>query len=443
MKRFLCALLTLCLLMGSLPAFALTGEEALGLVESEESSVGGMNASYPTLQLGSRDGDDAGAYVVLLQNRLMELGYLAGTADGQFGSMTETAVIEFQDTNNLVPTGVADDSTQRVLYSTSAVRAPARVVADNNVVRVQQMLQKYGFLTGTADGIIGDGTRTAVAEFKNYIYSSAASVYAAYATPEPTPAPTLAPDEQPIAIDVELDAVDTTVNGFDGEITDEIIKFATGEYQFQPYQYTVQSGSQGPEVFRVQRRLHQLKYLYKPDGNYGGVTDIALKYFQKKHGLNETGIADQATQEMLFSDTAMSSEEYVLPYKIGVSLDEQRVYIWEWDGTGYNKELKKFKCSTGMAGYDTPMGTYQSGGKMTSGMWYYFADYNCYAKYAYKIVGGIFFHSVLFNSNKKGPTNSSVRALGRKASHGCIRLAVENAQWIFENCPEGTTIVIR
>jgi len=195
MKRFLSALLVICLMMGSLPAFALTGEEALGLVESEEASVGGLNASYPTLRLGSRDGDDAGAYVVLLQNRLQELGYLASSADGQFGAMTETAVIQFQETNGLTPTGVADDSTQIVLYSASAVRAPARVVADNDIVRVQQMLQINGFLIGSADGVVGDGTKTAVAEFKNYIYSSAASAYAAYTTPEPTPQATLAPDE--------------------------------------------------------------------------------------------------------------------------------------------------------------------------------------------------------------------------------------------------------
>ena len=96
-----------------------------------------------------------------------------------------------------------------------------------------------------------------------------------------------------------------------------------------------------------------------------------------------------------------------------------------------------------MSGYDTPVGTYQSGGKVTSGMWYYFTDYNCYAKYAYRVVGGILFHSVLYNGRKQGPTRSSVAALGRKASHGCIRLAEDNAEWIFNNCPEGTTIVIR
>ena len=57
-------------------------------------------------------------------------------------------------------------------------------------------------------------------------------------------------------------------------------------------------------------------------------------------------------------------------------------------------------------------------------------------------MGGVLFHSVLYSAKKKGPTNSSVNALGRKASHGCVRLAVDDAQWICENCPEGTTVVI-
>ena len=96
-----------------------------------------------------------------------------------------------------------------------------------------------------------------------------------------------------------------------------------------------------------------------------------------------------------------------------------------------------------MDGYATPSGTYQAGGRITLDEWYYFKDYNCYAKYAYRIVGGILFHSVLYNANKQGPTNSSVRALGKKASHGCVRLAVDDAKWIYDNCPEGTTVVIR
>ena len=447
MKRFLCALLAAALTLTSAAAFAtqLTGAEALGLVDTEQTT--GLSGNYPTLQLGSRDGDDSAAYVVMLQNRLAELGYLTSAADGQYGQMTETAVLAFQEANGLTPTGIADDTTQSVLYSSAAKPAPVRESdQDSDVMVLQQKLILWGFMSGKADGVVGDATRTGVAEFKEYIYVSNAAVYAIYATPEPTPEPTMDPNAQALAVDTPIGAEATEIasaSGFDGEITDDVLLYATGANEFHVYQHLVQNGDKDAEVWRVQRRLNSLGYLYKPDGSFGALTENALRYFQRKNGLPETGAADQATQEKLFSSDALRAEEYVFPYKIGISLDEQRVYVYQWDGSGYNEQVKKFKCSTGMEGYATPTGTYQSGGKVTSGEWYYFSDYNCYAKYAYRIVGGILFHSVLYNANKQGPTNSSVNALGRKASHGCVRLAVDDAKWIFENCPEGTTVVIR
>ena len=445
MKRFLCALLISALTLSCTAALAtgLTGAEALGLVDTGENS--GLSGNYPTLYLGSRDGDDAAAYVVMLQNRLQELGYLSSAADGQYGQLTESAVLAFQEENGLTPTGVADDSTQSILYSSAAKTAPVQEgMQDSDVLLLQQKLVLWGFMSGGADGVMGDTTRTAISEFKEYIYVANAAAYAAYATPQPTPEPTPMPDAQPVAIDTPIEPVTeiASASGFDGEITEEVLKFARGEYPFQIYQGLVQSGDKNAEVWRVQRRLRSLGYLYKSDGSYGSLTENALKYFQRKNGIKESGVADQATQEKLFSADAIKSEEYIFPYKLGISLDEQRVYVYEWDGSGYNKQIKKFKCSTGMDGYATPSGTYQAGGRITLDEWYYFKDYNCYAKYAYRIVGGILFHSVLYNSNKQGPTNSSVRALGRKASHGCVRLAVDDAKWIYDNCPEGTTVVI-
>ena len=63
--------------------------------------------------------------------------------------------------------------------------------------------------------------------------------------------------------------------------------------------------------------------------------------------------------------------------------------------------------------------------------------------YAFVIDGGYFFHSVLFNrEGDTKPTNSSVANLGRNASHGCVRLAVDDAKWIYENCKPGMTVVI-
>lgn len=458
MKKLTCFVLLLCMTFACANAYALTGADVLGLnavVDAEDGerftteAVIESVSAYPVLQIGSKDSEDGTPYVLMLQNRLMELGYRIGSVDGQYGSATENAVIAFQDVNGLLTTGIADNQTQTLLFSDEAQRNTDTSAQDADVLRVQQMLTNWGFMTGTCDGIAGKGTETAVAEFKNYIHDTYASVYAQCVTPTPAPVSTPAPGSQPIAEDVPLaqlaenEAEKVEINGYDGKITDDVLGFTDGRYNFQIYQQTLQNGDTGPEVWRVQRRLRQCNYLYKPDGGYGKLTEYAIRYFQRKNNLPETGVADQQTQETLFSANVLYSEEYVSPYKIGVSLDEQRVYVFQWDGSGYTKQIREMKCSSGKKGYATPKGTFSADGKVTSGQWYYFSDYNCYAKYAYRIIGGIMFHSVLYNSSKKGPTNSSVSALGHAASHGCIRLAVNDAEWIFNNCPPGTTVVIR
>ena len=78
----------------------------------------GSSSSGATLELGS-----AGSEVKKLQKRLIDLGYLSGTADGKFGEMTETALKAFQEANGLEADGKAGTKTQNKLYSDEAVRA--------------------------------------------------------------------------------------------------------------------------------------------------------------------------------------------------------------------------------------------------------------------------------------------------------------------------------
>src|SRR5699024_5329524 len=63
---------------------------------------------------------DRGDAVRNLQQRLKDLGYLAGSADGVFGQATETALRSFQTSNGLDADGIAGSKTQTVLYSSSA-----------------------------------------------------------------------------------------------------------------------------------------------------------------------------------------------------------------------------------------------------------------------------------------------------------------------------------
>lgn len=67
---------------------------------------------YETLRSGSK-----GDQVVRLQTRLIQLGYLKGSADGIYGTKTGDAVSDFQKGAGLTPTGTADSDTQRALYA--------------------------------------------------------------------------------------------------------------------------------------------------------------------------------------------------------------------------------------------------------------------------------------------------------------------------------------
>ena len=71
--------------------------------------------------LTNLDYGDSGAAVLTVQNRLIELGYAAGTADGKYGSSTISAVRAFQQINDLNADGRANAETLSRLYSVEAI----------------------------------------------------------------------------------------------------------------------------------------------------------------------------------------------------------------------------------------------------------------------------------------------------------------------------------
>ena len=399
-----------------------------------------------------------------VQTKLIELAYLTGAVDGVVGPATETAILEFQQMHGLEATGVADPETRALLTDGSAqltikptpTPSPRANGAQGVDIEIaQQRLSEWGFLNGDVDGHYGDATEGAVKAFKTYQYEDYLAYLEANPTPspEPTPTPDPAPATEvvytsggdPVIIDATLPPTPTpspTPAPFepDGEISDSLLDLFK-EDNFEVYRQTVRNGDEGTEVERVQMRLHQLNYLYSADGSFGSLTENALKYFQRKNNLDQTGVADETTQRLLFSADAIESEEYVFPYKLIVDLSDRRVYVYRWTGDGYGERIDSFKCAVGAPSTPTPTGTYQSGGK-AGGRWYYFKEFNCYAQYAYRIVGGILFHSVTYSAPNES-SGGSTSSLGRAASHGCIRLTVSNAKWIYDNCPTGTTVHIR
>ncbi len=72
-----------------------------------------------------------------------------------------------------------------------------------------------------------------------------------------------------------------------------------------PRYETLQQGDQNEDVLAMQTRLEELGYLdVEYDGHYGEHTAGCVREFQRVNGLNETGIANDETQRVLFSDNA-------------------------------------------------------------------------------------------------------------------------------------------
>ena len=76
-----------------------------------------------------------------------------------------------------------------------------------------------------------------------------------------------------------------------------------------PQYETLAKGAKSDAVLELQNRLYELGFLMDDrDGAYGNKTQTAVKVFQEYAGIEATGIADSATQTLLFSDAAPRTE---------------------------------------------------------------------------------------------------------------------------------------
>lgn len=124
--------------------------------------------------------------------------------------------------------------------------------------------------------------------------------------------------------------------------------------------------------------------------------------------------------------------------KVNKQTNTVTVYIKEDDGS--LTPLKAMVCSVGREGHPTPEGK----GYHTSEYydWRLMVD-NTYGRYAVRFNGSIMFHSVPYYEVKKDSLEwEDYNKLGSPASLGCIRLAVADAKWIFDNCRRGTEVEV-
>ena len=126
-----------------------------------------------------------------LQQRLIDLGYLNGSADGAFGARSQAALKQFQAVHGLEATGLPDDETREVLFSDRATSLPRRLrvgAKGDEVIALQEKLIRYGFLASEADGSYGAKTSSAVTRFQKHLQAQGkAEALGVEATGDATP----------------------------------------------------------------------------------------------------------------------------------------------------------------------------------------------------------------------------------------------------------------
>jgi len=131
-----------------------------------------------------------------------------------------------------------------------------------------------------------------------------------------------------------------------------------------------------------------------------------------------------------------------VPYKI-VSIEvnqaAQLVTLMGKSPAGNLEPVKHMLCSTG-ADDTTPNGTFKVVPLGTD--WYYFPLHDCFVLYCSQLQGNICFHSLTFNLKDVNTlSRTAYNDIGKAASHGCIRLFIEDAKFIHENC-QGIPVTI-
>ena len=245
-----------------------------------------------------------------VQKRLKELGYYKGSADGDFGPATEAAVKEFQKANGLTADGKVGEKTLAKMNAKNAVsykEAHATATPKNTakptakvtntprptatpnlekdyyltignkgkkVETLQRRLVELGWMNGSVSGTYDERTAAAVSAFQK----KTSGLW-----------------EDGIAGPDTLRALYSS-------------NAARGSVVVSSNTETLELGSEGAEVKKLQQKLKDLGYLSgSVDGKFGVATEAAVIAFQKNNNLTADGKAGVATLSKLYSGTAKKS----------------------------------------------------------------------------------------------------------------------------------------
>ncbi|MGI9528905.1 MAG: peptidoglycan-binding protein [Acidimicrobiia bacterium] len=351
-----------------------------------------------------------------LQQALHDLGYPVGGIDGLKGQSTIDAVRAFQSDNALEQTGTVDIETLRAL-SDASPEAQTEVVE-----AIQHVLAELGYYTALVDGIIGPASIQAVQGFQE-----AAGLPATGELDGET-------------FELLLDTYDEDVtqahiraleeSGVGGGAPDAPKAVPAGA---DPSEY-LQQGDSGPEVEALQARLAALGY--RPgtiNGEFAAETASAVMAFQKAEGLQRDSIVGPQVLSSLEAPQAAGPESDEPGPRVEVDLDRQVMFAIDASGTvttinvstGSGREFQSAEEGKGIVVAHTPIGEYDVIRRI---------DGNREAPL------GTLYRPLYFDGGWAIHGNPHVP--GYPASHGCVRTADIDQDFVFELLEDGDPVVI-
>jgi len=249
-------------------------------------SGGGTATTYPTLSIGMTS--------AAVKNLQAELGNLPTT--GYFGSMTQARVTEYQKAVGLTATGIADQTTQELLYTKGWPTTYPTLSVGMTSTAVQNLQARLSNLPTT--GYFGSMTRARVIEYQRFVGLSTTGVadnrtqQLLYTRGWSVVAPASTTVQQEGAVMTAFTTSSPTSTA--GPAVSTVSTATT----FTPFKDVVlATGSRGAAVRTLQRALGGVAV----DGVFGSLTRDKVAALQRSLALPQTGVVTPEVWEVLES----------------------------------------------------------------------------------------------------------------------------------------------
>ena len=127
-------------------------------------------------------------------------------------------------------------------------------------------------------------------------------------------------------------------------------------------------------------------------------------------------------------------QEYASNTNYILAVDTENCFVGVYTGSYGNWTcIYRFTCSPGKPSTPTVKGTFTVGSRGYS----FGSGYTCY--YWTQFYHDYLFHSILYD---QGTFRVQDGRLGEQLSHGCVRLAFDDAKWIYDTIPTGTRVLV-